>query len=258
MNIIINKKINLIQEVRLVHALCESDFNIIIDKSQEEKLIHLKKFNISYKINNNHKGINFNDLVKINHSVPETNIGNIKKPIIFPKAITTHLKENWIDNKTIDYSFTGLLTLKRKNVLEEWIRKNQNLNYSIDTDKEYSINIGNLYLSSSKNGRSFPKKSWDTEYYDILLKSKFVICPSGDFIWSYRFFEAILCGAIPIIEENCEAYNGFKFYYMDDTIKDLNYSKDIIKHNYQLCIDRITINKNILNGELQKLHNNSL
>lgn len=258
MNIIIDKKINLIQEIRLIHALCESDFKIIIDKSQEEKLIHLKKFNISYKINNNYSGIKFSDLVKINHATPETSIGSIKKPIIFPKVITNHLKENWIHNKTIDYSFTGLLTLKRKKVLEQWINNNLNINYNIDIDKEYSINIGNLYLSSSKNGRSFPKKSWDAEYYDILSQSKFVICPSGDFIWSYRFFEAILCGAIPIIEEYCDTYEGFKFYYMDNNIKDLNYSKDIIEHNYKLCISRITIDKNILNNELQELYNSTL
>lgn len=258
MNILINKKINLIQEIRLIHALCESDFDVIIDKYQEEKFIFLKKFNISYKINNNHKGINFSDLIKINHSLPETSIGKIKKSIIFPKAITNHLKENWIDYKTIDYSFTGLLTLKRKNVLEEWIRKNQNKVYNIDIDKEYSMKIENLFLSSSKNGRNFPKKSWDIEYYNILLNSKFVICPSGDFIWSYRFFEAILCGAIPIIEEYCNAYEGFKFYYMNDDVKSLAYSKEILEHNYKLCIDRITIEKKYLNNELQKLYNSSL
>lgn len=61
----------------------------------------------------------------------------------------------------------------------------------------------------------FQKKSWDTEYYDILSQSKFVICPSGDFIWSYRFFEAI-------------------------------------EHNYALCVDRITIDKKMLNSELKK------
>jgi len=253
MNIIIDKKINLIQEVRLIHALCESNFNIIIDKSQEEKLIHLKKFNISYKINNNYKGINFRDLVKINHSIPETIIGGIKKPIIFPKAITEHLKSNWKDSKLYNYSFIGLLTTKRKNVLEEWIHKNQNINYQINIDKEYSINIGDLYLSSSKNGRNFPKKSWDSEYYDILLNSKFVICPSGDFIWSYRFFETILCGAIPIIEEYCDAYDGFKFYYMNDDIKNLKYSKEILEFNYKHCIEKITIDNVFLNQVLNKI-----
>jgi hypothetical protein len=253
MNIIIDKNINLIQEVRLIQALSESNFDIIIDKSQEEKIISLKKFNIKYKLNNNHKGISFKNIIKINHSVPETSIGDIKKTIIFPKAITDYLKSNWNDNKLYNYSFTGLLTSKRKNVLEEWIHKNQNINYRIDINKEYSINIGDLYLSSSKNGRTFPKKSWDSEYYNILLNSKFVICPSGDFIWSYRFFEAILCGAIPIIEEYCDTYDGFKFYYMKDDIKNLKYSKEVLEFNYKHCIEKITIENIFLNQTLNKL-----
>ena len=38
------------------------------------------------------------------------------------------------------------------------------------------------------------------QYWDMMQRAKYVLCPDGDFVWTYRFFEAVACGAIPIIE----------------------------------------------------------
>ena len=59
-----------------------------------------------------------------------------------------------------------------------------------------------------------------------MAKSKFVLCPNGDFIWTYRFFEAIACGAIPIIEDDLPLYDGFQYYKMDQPFCEYIYDLD--------------------------------
>jgi hypothetical protein len=38
----------------------------------------------------------------------------------------------------------------------------------------------------------------EEEYISLLLSSKFVVCPRGQNQESYRFYEAITCGCIPL------------------------------------------------------------
>jgi len=52
-----------------------------------------------------------------------------------------------------------------------------------------------------------------------------------------------MCGAIPIVEESCPSYNGFKYYNMADNLNELNWSKEIIEFNFNLCIERLTLSK---------------
>lgn len=40
------------------------------------------------------------------------------------------------------------------------------------------------------------------EYYDDLCRSKYVLCPEGTGIDTHRFYEAIFCGAIPVVLRN--------------------------------------------------------
>ena len=41
--------------------------------------------------------------------------------------------------------------------------------------------------------------SGDQEYPDLSSASKFVVCPTGDDVYSFRFVEALSCGAVPVI-----------------------------------------------------------
>jgi hypothetical protein len=36
-------------------------------------------------------------------------------------------------------------------------------------------------------------------YYDIPQRSLFTLCPRGNACWSFRVFESILCGSVPVI-----------------------------------------------------------
>ena len=58
---------------------------------------------------------------------------------------------------------------------------------------------GSAFISSPKTFR--------------LLRSKFVLWPNRDYIWSYRFFETVMSGAIPIVEED-GAYERFDYFRM--------------------------------------------
>lgn len=140
--------------------------------------------------------------------IPETYINGKKYTLVFPRFI-----ERFSQKKEIDISFTGLITPKRKKFL----------NKLLDT-------YGEVYITESFNGRDKDKKTLDSEYFERLGISKFVACPDGDFTWSYRFFEAILCQAIPIIENDSQLYKGYKFYRLGDK---LEYRQDWIEHNLE-------------------------
>lgn len=55
-------------------------------------------------------------------------------------------------------------------------------------------------MSTSDYGRNpSTKYLLDFNYYEMLNSAKFGLSPIGDCPWSYRFFESIMCSALPII-----------------------------------------------------------
>jgi hypothetical protein len=49
-----------------------------------------------------------------------------------------------------------------------------------------------------------PKQLKDEEYICLMLNSKFIACPKGQNIETYRFYEALDCGCIPLFLESPE------------------------------------------------------
>jgi len=252
-----------IQEVRLLQALSETEHIVIVPKAQDFKFASLKiKFGMVYTVSNtiNTEDLPLSKLIKIDHKLPKTSLANVTCPLIFPKEIVTYLFKNWSSNRVYAFSFSGLITPIRHSVIQKWLleglKSDKKLNYNSKSFKSRVLRkvrkffnvhksfykYDDLYLSNSFKGRVFPDKSWDEPYYTFLLKSKFVLCPSGDFVWSYRFFEAILCGAIPVIEEYCDVYEGFKVKYFNEDATLFEYSKADAIYNYNLSVSRITIN----------------
>ena len=264
----INLNYNLIQSIRLVQSLHEANDNLIINKIHKKKFKTLEKY-FDLKFNYNAK--KFYDIsphIKYSHSAPFIKIGNIQRTLIFPHKIINRLILSWKKNKIYDFSFVGIYTNSRKIIINDWLNNKFRSKKIINNKFSYLKNLviektikreyfdsSKILILSSKKGRKFPKKSWDNNYYNILLKSKFVLCPSGDFIWSYRFFESILCGAIPIVENHCKAYDGFRYYTFNNNLNELIYSDEIINHNLELCLKKITIPTNILKKELELILN---
>jgi|TARA_R100000501_G_C2627902_1_gene121931 hypothetical protein len=254
-------EVSLIQELRAIHALSElKNVNININASDEHKFKLLRyNFGMSYSVGL-HDGIDIHNIVEIDHSKPLTSILAVTKPLIFPKIIIYHLKGKWPKNRKYEYGFTGFITPERETVIEKWLLNAKHKSYKLKSEKiPYRIKrkiffklrikktllkrFGNLYISASNRGRVFPGKSWDEEYYNFMLKSKFILCPSGVYIWTYRFFESILCGAIPIVEKSAPCYDGFIYYNMDEKLSDIKWAKEIAEHNYKLCVERITLSE---------------
>lgn len=145
---------------------------------------------------------NLNLPIKIIHKeTPKTTIGNREFTLIFPKYIF-----NYETNKTINTLFIGKITPQRKEFLKDF----------------------NATIINSNRGRDKKIKSKDEEYFKLMSKAKFILCPNGSFIWTYRFFEAIIFKAIPIIEDFSKLYEGYKFYTKDE--KPI-YREDWIEHN---------------------------
>lgn len=261
-----------IQLLRAVHAIAETSFEVCIPIEHDIKFRILRKyFNMKYTTNLENS-CEFSS-VTIDHSKPLTSIGAINRPLIFPKSIVDYCKSIWENKRIYRFSFVGLVTNNRKQVIESWVKKNFDSAFLIPeknlflklvnkiikkitkSNSSKIKKIGDFVFWSSNRGRIFPVKSWDNQYYTILSRSQFVLCPNGDFIWSYRFFESILCGAIPIIQDECDAYNEFKFYKISDDINNFVWTEEVAMHNYLLCIERITIPIDELNTEVDRLIN---
>jgi len=148
----------------------------------------------------------------VNHETGCGYIDGKNKGLVFPRSLYKHCLTLWA-TPIVDYYFKGILTPKRKWCLE----------YS---DKGI--------IKNSNRGRNPKLKfSYDMEYYKELARSKFALCPTGDCPWSYRFFEAIMCGAIPVLGDDDidKLSGGFKFYRHSDEKK---YRIDWAEHNILL------------------------
>jgi hypothetical protein len=61
--------------------------------------------------------------------------------------------------------------------------------------KVFSISTGEFYFSSTKNQQQTMPL---VEFTSVLEQSEFVLCPRGFGPTSYRFYEALSAGAIPV------------------------------------------------------------
>jgi hypothetical protein len=163
-----------------------------------------------------HKGI------MIDHENAYCCNGKNRYNLIFPLRLINITKE-LEKEKQYKYCFIGLLTPQRR-----WVEE-------IKAE-------GNL-IKFTNNGRIINKAHIDKSYYESLAKSQFVLCPRGDFLWSYRFFEAIICHSIPIVESNgvhSPTMEGFKFFFDADLQlnKELEYDPEVCRFNYNLFLER--------------------
>lgn len=265
--------IHLIQSLRLIQALMESDFNVVIPAHQEGIFQYLENyFELSYSVDPDGSKL-LQELI-INHATPtpETRIGSISRPVIFPHAILDRCRELWPTVRDIDFSFLGLVTEDRRGTLNQWLKQSKVRKRISGIDmlatrfsRKFGIRIlpaitidasqsqAKVIIKDSLNGRGAPQKFWDEDYYDLMLRTKFSLCPNGDFIWTYRFFEAIMCGSIPVIEDNVPAYQDYFCYRMADPISDFKWSSEVVERNFELCKKQLTINKDELNVEIASL-----
>ncbi len=268
--IYVDLDIHLIQQIRLIQAIAESVYPVSIPKEQQYKFLKLtEKFSFKFSEEPAEISTMLSEAISVNHRTPKTCIGELCRPLIFPHEICSYCKTLWKDSRELKFSFVGLETKERKNVIENW--KEERFKQKPGTAFSSAINIlrekiqlrignkmshrqsGQLHSFASRRGRDYPTKAWDEIYYKILANSEFVLCPRGKSDWTYRFYEAILCGAIPVVEKDCEVYSGFKYHFMHEPKENLLWSRETAEYNYQLCLERITIPLPLLNKTLEAL-----
>lgn len=258
-----------IQSIRLAEALLEAGGELHIERSSAAKFARLRDvFGTDPRFGT--RGIPILPHVAIDHASPKTTIGKIVRPLIFPTYGFDYLRSRWRSTRRRHITFAGLLTASRVRRLNEWLasydsgaapleelsgrrRLQTKLLGRLGFDSTRTIERSSVLFCSSNRGRRFPIKAWDSEYFELLLDSEFVLCPSGDYVWSYRFLEAAMCGAIPIVEERCDLFVGFRFRSMDEALDGMRWSREDAEANFELALERITVPKNELSSEIRGL-----
>ena len=204
---------------------------------------------------------------------------------VFPrKTYKRLLRDDSI--KIYNYCFSGSYKVDKKTIKNRawiipFIKKNFNensyLNFTDEKTIEEHVSFGNYDRTGKIKGfvpkeHNFNERDYfDKEYYDILCKSKFCLCPAGDSFYSMRFYEAIMCKSIPIINNHIESFRtkaeskvDYKYYLADEKHV---YNLDFVNHNLSIFMKYHTLkyyndipinNLNILNefGEKLEINNN--
>lgn len=147
------------------------------------------------------------------HLAGLNHINGVQLPVVFPSYLKEYI-DSLPKNKTVDYNFIGVVTPTRRAFLDKYL--------SADA----------IILNSDRGRIRGPKKyTIDETYYATISKSRFTFTPTGDCPWSYRFFEAILCLSIPILEQGSDdKYCGDYFCYFEDD--DHVYDRELAMRNY--------------------------
>jgi hypothetical protein len=139
-------------------------------------------------------------------------------PIVFPMSIVNRVRA--IPKlKKEGYAFSGVINPGR-----EWILKYPN-------------------VQSSTYGRNPETKyTFHEEYYAKLCDARFGIAPTGDCPWSYRFFESIMCWAIPVLsDDEKDIFSEPFFFYRDFETK--VYQIEKCQQNYEIVLSTHTLCK---------------
>ena len=229
-----NRGGHLLQYVRAVDSLTEGSWHIHVDPGLAERLKDLLCDAHTGTIGGSERAL-IN--VSIDHATPLTRIGSHAAPLVFSRAMARRCRDLWSDTRA-GTVFSGLITPKRRRAFRRWERRHQNVQYAVTDNRSHDLTSR---ITESTRGRTWETKGWDEPYFRELAGARYALCPSGDHTWSYRFFEAALCGAIPIIEAPVPAYGGFVFGRMDDPGLIPAWSLQIAHHNAELAEKRLTI-----------------
>ena len=93
-------------------------------------------------------------------------------------------------------------------------------------------------------GYEFP--GMDLPYLLVMCSTKFALCPAGDMPWSMRFYESLMCKAIPVVKKESETFrtvqeSNLDYKYYLHNAPDMIYREDWAEHNYKLFIQYHTL-----------------
>jgi hypothetical protein len=162
------------------------------------------------------------------------------------------------DERDLDYSFMGSLYRPEVYANRAWILDFARERFTprsfllLSEEPEGYRRLGPYDRTGSSEGVWVPKDApradrgfFNPSYFGVLRRSRFALCPAGDKPWSLRLFEAVLCGAIPIVEDHShvghnelERSLGYRAYLADEAHE---YDPDIAAHNRRLFLEHQTL-----------------
>ena len=158
----------------------------------------------------------YNPEIQIDHINGKTIVNGKVYGIILPKTLIKYCRNLW--NKRVqDFYFKGNIAKNR-----EWIRS-------------YS----NVYESNRGRNKDL-KYTLDQDYFTNLSRTKFGLSPIGECPWSYRFFETIACGAIPILGDNDNDIFAKDYIFFHHSDKK-NYNKYDVMSNFNTLLHNVTL-----------------
>lgn len=102
-------------------------------------------------------------------------------------------------------------------------------------------------IEESDRGRTPAAHEWDEAYYRALAAAEFGLCPhhpewrgDWDALWTYRFIDSVLVGAIPVLFRAtplCESFVGGFVYAWDDD-GEFVYDRSSAEQNRALAEER--------------------
>ena len=218
----IDISMHLIQSIRLAQAVMEAGFSLQLKADQEKALFdYLSGFfpNLSYSMGNGAREL---PEVEIIHALPQTRIGTIVRPLIFPRAVIREFRRQWSPERSLTYYFCGFVMREREEFLALASRLSPVIQYSMA-------------------GRTMPIKAWDPEYVTSMCNSRFALCPPGDCDWTYRFFESALSGAIPVISRPVPVYEGFEYVRIEDATEGAAWDAELADRNFRRALDLLSV-----------------
>lgn len=168
-------------------------------------------------------GIPVKSPYKIDHKFAKNINNGIEYPIVFPMERVNDIGRVLISSKkTNNYFFQGKFTQKKKWVLDFKDKIDSTINFS-DRGRDPKL-----------------KYLFDENYFSQMCSSKFILCPTDVYQWSYRFFESIMCKSIPIIDDNeIDIYSdNFMYYRKSDNHK---YNQEWVEHNLKVFMQNHTV-----------------
>lgn len=241
-----------LQQWRLIHAMSEGPCPVSIAPQFQAGIEYLQKYFKADIQTTGGKPVR-SGFVHIDTLGPSTRIGPVTRPLIFPHEIVDYCRSLWVEERRLKFGFIGLSHWGRIATLGKWHEQqfgaplvHQNLattdDLSQSVEKAMAKPEGSrCFVAFSKRGRAFPMKVWDNDYYLFLSRMLFSLCPDGDQIWSYRFFESLLCGSIPVVQTVLPIYDGFRFYTLSDSPENYVWREEDALYNFNLCRERLTL-----------------
>jgi len=144
---------------------------------------------------------------------------------------------NTLDHtKKYDYCFIGSInsSIENRQWVIEFTKKHFTSNsIFVNTDNNPNWKSLGEYDLTGKNLGFSPKACHNNQsraaqyrvvknnlfYFETMCQSKYVLCPAGDSAWSFRFYEVLMCGSLPIVESWHHTYrtqeeSHIKYEYM--------------------------------------------